>query len=101
MGIDFRHFLDDMRARLERRSDRHTLVVNAVTYWRAALVAGSGVDFNYVEVWTPYDTYGDIETIITGAYEASRGKATVIAAYVDPAEEATVRLLNAVIAAHG
>src|SRR5690606_14685971 len=56
---------------------------------------------NYVEVWPPYVTYGDIERIIRDAYIDSSGKATVIAAYVDPENEATVKLLDAVIFAHG
>ena len=61
----------------------------------------SEYDFNYVEVWPPYVSYGDIEWIIREAYANSRGKPTVIAAYVDPEQEATVRLLNAIIFANG
>lgn len=98
----FRSFLDDTKAALKEASpQRNTVTFNSVTNWPAALVAQSAYDFNYIEVWPPYTTYGDLETIIRGAYDSSAGKATVIAAYVDSPHEPTVRLLDAVIFAHG
>lgn len=98
----FRTFLDDTKTALTRMVDERSVVTfNSVANWPAAVVAKSTYDFNYVEVWPPYSEYGDIETIIRNAYESSKGKATVIAAYVDAKEEATVRLLDAIIFAHG
>lgn len=97
----FRTFLDDAKAALLDEFDRNALTFNSVTNWPAAVVAKSAYDFNYIEVWPPYVTYGDIERIIQDAYANSGGNATVIAAYVDPENEATVRLLNAFIFANG
>lgn len=101
MARAFREFIDDAKAALSKEFDRNTITFNSVTNWPAAVMAPSAYDFNYVEVWPPYVGYGDIERIIREAYDLSGGKATVIAAYVDPEAEATVRLLNAVIFANG
>ncbi|MCK9222838.1 MAG: glycoside hydrolase family 66 protein [Limnochordia bacterium] len=98
----FRTFINDTKSTLsEVDNTRDYVTFNSVANWPAAIVAESTYDFNYVEVWPPYSSYGDIERIIQSAYENSGGKATVIAAYVDAQEEATVRLLDAVIFAHG
>jgi len=97
----FRDFIDDAKRLLSEEFDRNTITFNSETNWPAAVMARSRYDFNYVEVWSPYDTYGDIEWIIREAYVNSGGKPTVIAAYVAPEYEATVRLLNAVIFASG
>lgn len=97
----FRNFIDDAKGLLSREFERSTITFNSVTNWPAAVMARSAYDFNYVEVWSPYDTYGDIERIIREAYANSGGKPTVIAAYVQPEYEATVRLLNAIIFANG
>lgn len=101
MARAFREFIDDAKEALSREFDRNDLTFNSVANWPAAVMAQSAYDFNYIEVWPPYVTYGDVERIIQDAYEHSNGKATVIAAYVDPEAEATVRLFNAVIFANG
>lgn len=101
MAQAFRNFIDDAKRALSQEFDRNTITFNSVTNWPAAVMARSDYDFNYVEVWPPYVTYGDVEWIIREAYVNSGGKATVIAAYVEPEYEATVRLLNAVIFANG
>lgn len=98
----FRTFINDTKAAVAKEfPDRSTVAFNSVANWPVAVVAKSDYDFNYVEVWPPYSTYGDIETIIQSAYETSGGRATVIAAYVDARHEATVLLLDAIIFAHG
>lgn len=102
VGNAFRTFLDDTKAALVQSAPtRNAVTFNSVANWPAALVAQSAYDFNYIEVWPPYTTYGDLELIIRGAWESSGGKPTVIAAYVEQPHEPTVRLLDAVIFAHG
>src|SRR5690606_4978785 len=84
----FRNFIDDAKTFLRPRFELNTTTFNSVTNWPAAVMAKSAYDFNYVEVWSPYDTYWDIEWIIREAYANSGGKPTVIAAYVQPEDEA-------------
>ena len=102
VGPAFRSFLDETKEKLaEQMPQRSRITFNSVANWPAALVAESSYDFNYIEVWPPYTTYGDLETIIQASYERSGGKATVIAAYPDRPHEPTVLLLDAFIFAHG
>ena len=101
LSTAFRDFINDAKDRLKTRFERNSLTFNSVTNWPTAVVGRSNYDFNYIEVWPPYTTYGDIEMILRDAYQSSNGKPTVIAAYIDPRFEATARLLNALIAANG
>lgn len=101
LSTAFRDFINDAKAKLGARFERNSITFNSVTNWPAAVVGRSDYDFNYIEVWPPFTTYGDVELILRDAYQSSSGKPTVIAAYIDPEQEATARLLNALIAANG
>ncbi|WP_181833217.1 glycoside hydrolase family 66 protein [Bacillus taeanensis] len=60
------------------------LVMNAVNQYGQWNIAQSPVEFLYTEVWSPYDTYGDLKKIIDENEEFSHGKYnTVLAAYMN------------------
>jgi dextranase len=77
------------------------VVFNAVTNWPIEAVAPAETDFVYIEVWPPYSWFDDLHKLITQAQELGGGKPVVLAAYVDPALEHNVRLIDAVIFASG
>lgn len=85
---------------LKHRKDG-TVVFNAVTNWPIESVAPSKQDFIYIEVWPPYNWFDDLHTLITQAQTLGAGKPVVLAAYVDPAFEHNVRLIDAIIFASG
>jgi dextranase len=95
-----RAFVDFVRA----ASDGHpgkTILFNAVGNWPIEALAGSAVDFVYIEVWPPDRTYRRLAEIVLDAGRLSRGKAVVIALYT-PAERPGNNLLaDAVILACG
>ena len=85
---------------LKHRKDG-AVVFNAVTNWPVESVAPSKQDFVYIEVWPPYIWFDDLHTLITQAQTLGAGKPVVLAAYIDPALEYNVRLIDAIIFASG
>ena len=85
---------------LKHRKDG-AVVFNAVTNWPVESVAPSKQDFVYIEVWPPYIWFDDLHTLITQAQTLGAGKPVVLAAYIDPALEHNVRLMDAIIFASG
>jgi len=77
------------------------VVFNAVTNWPVESVAPSQQDLVYIEVWPPYIWFDDLHTLITQAQTLGAGKPVVLAAYIDPALEHNVRLMDAIIFASG
>lgn len=75
----FSSFLSDAKSALNTR-----LVFNAVNQYGQSNLGNAPVDFLYTEVWSPNDSYGDIQNIINanGALSESRLN-TVLAAYMD------------------
>lgn len=78
-----------------------SVVFNAVANWPIETVAKTNQDFIYVEVWPPYTWFQDLYSLISRDQELGDGKPVVLAAYVDPAWENNVRLVDAVIFASG
>lgn len=101
----FKSFLQAMK---QKHPQKH-LVMNAVNQWGKNDILQSPVDFAYTEVWSPNNSYDALRRIIAENFEASGGKATVLAAYLNygknssPGEFNThsVLLANAVIFASG
>jgi len=85
---------------LEHHKDG-AVVFNAVTNWPVESVAPSNQDFVYIEVWPPYIWFDDLHTLITQSQTLGAGKPVVLAAYIDPALEHNVRLMDAIIFASG
>ena len=77
------------------------VVFNAVTNWPIEKVAPSDEDIVYIEVWPPYTSFLDLEALIRQGQALGRGKPVVLAAYIDPALEHNVRLMEAIIFANG
>lgn len=77
------------------------IIFNAVNNWPIQAVAPAEQDLVYVEVWPPHTTYKDLAKIIEQGRRLSGGKQVVLAAYIPPSQEISVRLANAVIFAHG
>lgn len=97
----FSSFIDETKAALlEIRADAK-VVFNAVNNWPIRAVAPAEQDLVYVEVWPPHITYQDLAMLINQGRELSGGKKVVLAAYIPPTSEASVRLANAVIFASG
>lgn len=60
------------------------LVMNAVIQYGQENISDAGVDFLYTEVWSPYDTYEDLASVITENNEYSNGeKNSVLSAYMN------------------
>jgi len=85
---------------LKHRKDG-AVVFNAVTNWPVETVAPSNQDFVYIEVWPPYIWFDDLHILITQAQTLGAEKPVVLAAYIDPALEHNVRLMDAIIFASG
>lgn len=86
---------------VDQRRDGGAVVFNAVTNWPVETVAPAGQDIVYIEVWDPYVWFEDLHTLIVEAQALGEGKPVVLAAYVDPAWEHNVRLMDAIIFASG
>jgi dextranase len=83
------------------RGEDGVVIFNAVGNWPIETVAPSDQDVVYIEVWPPYTSYRDLQRLIVEGQRLSGGKPVVLAAYVDPARERSVHLIDAVIFASG
>ncbi len=95
-------FIDQTAALVQdRRGERGVTLFNSVGNWPIEAVAPAGQDASYIEVWSPYDDYLDLNRIITNAQRWGNGKPVILAAYIPPDRAINWRLANAVIAASG
>jgi dextranase len=85
----------------EQRGDDGVVLFNCVGNWPIDVIAPSQVDASYIEVWSPYNDYIDLNRIITNAQAWGAGKPVILAAYISPAWTINWRLANAVIFASG
>ncbi|MCA9923300.1 MAG: hypothetical protein KC421_13055, partial [Anaerolineales bacterium] len=84
----------------DQRTDG-AVVFNAVTNWPVETVAPANQNIVYIEVWEPYVWFEDLHLLVTQAQVAGSGKPVVLAAYIDPAWEPNMRLMDAIIFASG
>lgn len=77
------------------------LVFNLVHNWPLETIRKSPVDFLYCELWPPHIRLGDLAEMTTLNWASSDGCPPVVAAYVNPIHEHTVKLVQSVIAASG
>lgn len=84
------------------------LVFNNVGNWPVDTVASAPLDAIYIEVWNPYDRFGDLGEIIEDAKRCAPGKPVVLAAYIRPYLDGAVSegqeaalLTMAAISSHG
>ncbi len=60
------------------------LVMNAVNqFGQIDYILNAPIEFPYTEVWGPNDTYDHLRNIIQSNFNASNGKSTVLAAYMN------------------
>ncbi len=93
--------INEMAAVVSRHRDKGAVIFNCVRNWPVADVAATDQDLVYIEVWEPYVSLQDLHTLVVEAQELGGGKAVVLAAYVDPAWEHNVLLMDAIIFASG
>jgi dextranase len=93
--------IDETAAVVAAHRERGAVVFNCVRNWPVSDVAATEQDIVYIEVWEPYVSLQDLHTLVVEAQELSAGKAVVLAAYVDPAWEPNVLLMDAIIFASG
>jgi len=84
-----------------RRGDAGVTLFNCVGNWPIETVAPAPQDASYIEVWSPYNDYLDLNRIITNAQRLGGEKPVILAAYIPPERVINWRLANAVIAASG
>ena len=89
---------------IQAASDEHSgkaILFNAVGNWPIEALAGSAVDFMYIEVWPPETEYRQLAEIVLNAARLSKGKPVVIALYLPTDRAANNLLADAVIVACG
>ncbi len=101
MAEAFPAFIDAAKETLTKVKSDAGIVFNAVNNWPIQAVAPAKQDIVYIEVWPPNVTYADLGKIIKQGRLLSKGKMVVLAAYIPPSQEISVRLADAVIFANG
>jgi len=83
------------------RGEGGAVVFNAVSNWPIEKVAPSKEDLIYIEVWSPYNSYNDLHSLVIQGQFLGGGKPVVIAAYIDPDYQVNARLIDAIIFSSG
>src|SRR5262249_28694321 len=77
------------------------LLFNLVHNWPLEAIAPAPVDFPYSELWPPMVTLGDLARIADLNRARFNGRPPVIAVYLDPAHERTIKAAESVLMASG
>lgn len=77
------------------------VLFNLVHNWPLDAIAPAPLDFLYCELWPPMITLGDLARVAEQNRAASNGRVPVVAAYILPERETTVKLAQAVMLASG
>jgi len=85
----------------ETLPDNKNLVFNLVHNWPLSAVAQTPVDFLYCEIWAPKTMLYDLAEITQENWIASAGKTPIVAVYINPQYDYTVRMVECVILASG
>jgi dextranase len=80
---------------------KHTLLFNLVHNFPIEVMDASLVDFIYCELWEPQTTLGDLARVAKLNRKVASNKPPVIAAYINPQFEETIKLAQCVITASG
>jgi dextranase len=94
-------FVETLRAIREAIPVPNTLLFNLVHNWPLAEITAAPLGFLYCELWPPQTTLGNLASVARQNRAQSGGQTPVIAVYLDPAHDATVRLAESVIASSG
>ncbi len=111
LAADFPPFIDDAHSVVQQARPGSGIIFNAVRNWPIETVAPTSQDATYIEVWPPYESYQDLQTLILGARQLAPQKQVILAAYIEPLKnvqgddlpyaEAATRLASAAIWANG
>lgn len=80
---DFPALINDTKAAMPGNG----VIFNAVNNWPVDSVAAAAQDCVYIEVWSPNDTYDDINRLIADAKKYAPNKQIILAAYLRPFSE--------------
>lgn len=101
-SVDLPKALADTLSNLhEAMPDDKTLLFNLVHNWPLEAIAKTPVDFLYCEIWSPKTTLRDLMEITQENWQASGGKTPIVAVYIDPVQQLTVKMVECVILASG
>lgn len=79
---DFPELIEDTRKYIEGNKNEVDLIFNAVNNWPIDTVANTSQDCVYIEVWSPNDTFEDLNRIILNAKRYAPQKQVILAAYL-------------------
>jgi dextranase len=94
-------FVDTLQAVREAIPPEKHLLFNMVHNWPLDAISTAPLDFLYCELWPPMTTLGHLADVAALNRQKTGGRTPIIAAYIDPAHEVTVRLAASVILASG
>jgi dextranase len=111
LAQDFPPFINDVKDALQRENPASRVIFNAVRNWPIETVAATRQDATYIEVWPPYESYHDLQSLILAARRLAPQKQVILAAYLEPLKDAkgddllqaevATRLTSAAIWANG
>lgn len=84
---DFPSLIEDTRKSFDKEGKEVDLIFNAVNNWPIDTVSKAPQDCMYIEVWSPNDTYEDLNKLIANAKRCSPEKQVILAAYLKPFSE--------------
>jgi hypothetical protein len=98
----FLTFINDAVGEIRKHDPSSKLIFNLVNAWPYETIARHSLsDGSYIEVWSPWDTYADIQALIRAGKYYNKEKPVILAAYT-PNHLPSILLLDAVIFAnHG
>lgn len=99
LAEDFPDFIDAARLAIQQPGEEKSVIFNAVRNWPIDEVANTTQDAVYIEVWPPYEGYGDLQSVITHAQSLAPTKQVIIAAYMKPLQGSTGDIRDQAVAA--
>lgn len=96
-----RHLTLTLKALRHIMADDKVLLFNLVHNHPLEEMGDAPLDFLYCELWEPQTTLGDLARVAKLNRKVSGGTSPVIAAYISPDNEETIKLAQCVIAASG
>lgn len=79
--------IDRVKRELQQINPDVGLIFNNVSNYPVHTTATADQEAIYIEVWAPYDRYGDLKALIDRARELSGGKPVILAAYLHAFKE--------------
>ena len=97
----FAETLQNLRRQLDSGNNQYTLLFNLVHNFPIEAMGSVPLDFLYCELWEPQTTLGDLARVAKLNRKVAANRPPVIAAYINPVYEESIKLAQSVIAASG